>query len=269
MDHTETNVPSFISIKEASWISVFLVLLMFLFSLFSVYFGNETIKNFFELLAYVVSSLIIIYYVLKKHSYIKLTFKKIDLKDILLLIPLSFSLVILSEFLLGLIPINPNIAAIFTDIFSYSPTMFLLTVVCAPILEEVICRGVIQQGLMKKYSIYKSIFWSAFLFGSIHLNPWQFIAGFFIGLVCGWIYYLYDNLTPTILIHFIVNLISMLAQIFIPELSQFGSNTTKLLLNNQDMPYYFVIFISTLVFSICLYSVQKKGSYSETLSISK
>ncbi len=61
----------------------------------------------------------------------------------------------------------------------------------------------------------------------------------------------------------------MLAQIFIPELSQFGSNTTKLLLNNQDMPYYFVIFISTLVFSICLYSVQKKGSYSETLSISK
>ena len=258
MNQNENLTNQFISIKEASWISVLLVVLMFVFSLPGIFIENVLAKGFLELFSYISASCILIFLVLKKHNYIKLSFSKIGKQDSLLLIPLALSLVILSEFLIGLIPINPKMAEVFTGIFSFSPAMFILTVICAPPLEEIICRGIIQEGLSRNYSIAKSIFWSAFLFGSIHLNPWQFVAGFLIGLVCGWVFYLYKNLVPSILIHFVINFVSMLGQIFVPELSHFGDNTTKLLLGGNELIYYSVLFVCTVIFSICIFFIHKK-----------
>ncbi len=257
----------FISIKEASWISILLVILMFLFSIPGFFIEIELTKKFLELFAYVFSSSLLIYVALKKHTYIQLTFAKIDLMDSLLLIPLAISLVVISEFTAGLIPINPKMAKLFTDVFSFSPIMFIMTVFCAPVFEEILCRGIILRGLLKKYTVPKSIFWSAFLFGSIHLNPWQLIAGFIVGLVCGWIFCSYKNLVPTIFIHFVVNLVSMLSQIFIPEKSHFGDNTTKLLLGNNDLYYYLVLFSCGLVFSLCVFLIHRKINTSEKILV--
>lgn len=53
---------------------------------------------------------------------------------------------------------------------------FISMVIAAPILEELIFRGIILKGLLKNYSPLKSILISSLLFGLIHLNPWQFIG---------------------------------------------------------------------------------------------
>jgi len=53
--------------------------------------------------------------------------------------------------------------------------------------EELFFRGLILDGLKNNYSKNKAILISALLFGIIHLNPWQFLSGFIIGLFAAWI----------------------------------------------------------------------------------
>jgi membrane protease YdiL (CAAX protease family) len=82
---------------------------------------------------------------------------------------------------------------------------FISIVIAAPILEELIFRGIILDGLLKKYSPVKSIMISSFLFGIVHLNPWQFIGAMIIGIFSGWIYYKTGKLSLSIIIHMVNN----------------------------------------------------------------
>jgi len=82
---------------------------------------------------------------------------------------------------------------------------FLTVAVAAPILEEILFRGIILDGFLKNYSPTKAIVWSAVIFGLVHLNPYQFIPAFLIGLIMGWIYWKTGSLWLCILIHFINN----------------------------------------------------------------
>ena len=84
---------------------------------------------------------------------------------------------------------------------------FLLLVIAAPILEELIFRGIILDGLLKNYSPLKSIIISSLLFGISHLNPWQFISTFVLGVFSGWVYFKTKKLTLSILIHLTNNLL--------------------------------------------------------------
>lgn len=61
----------------------------------------------------------------------------------------------------------------------------LKVVVVAPIIEELIFRGVIMHGLMRNYSKFTAVFVSALMFALFHLNPWQFPATFFLGILLG------------------------------------------------------------------------------------
>jgi hypothetical protein len=107
----------------------------------------------------------------------------------------------------NLIPMPESIKKAFmalgsqTGIFS-----FILMVVAAPILEELIFRGIILDGLLRVYSPVKSILVSSFLFGFVHLNPWQFVTGLIIGIFSGWVYYKTRSLLPSIIIHASANL---------------------------------------------------------------
>jgi len=63
----------------------------------------------------------------------------------------------------------------------------LRIVIIAPIVEELIFRGVIMSGFSRIYHPVFAIFFSALLFALFHLNPWQFSAAFALGLILGWI----------------------------------------------------------------------------------
>ena len=63
----------------------------------------------------------------------------------------------------------------------------LRIVIIAPIVEELIFRGVIMAGFSRNYNAFFAIFYSAILFALFHLNPWQFPSAFALGLILGWI----------------------------------------------------------------------------------
>ena len=91
---------------------------------------------------------------------------------------------------------------------------FLVTAIFAPVFEEWLCRGMVLRGLLTKMKPVWAIVISALFFALIHLNPWQALNAFAIGLVMGFVYYKTGSLWLTMLIHFVNNGTSVvLAQI--------------------------------------------------------
>ena len=82
---------------------------------------------------------------------------------------------------------------------------FLVTAIFAPIFEEWMCRGVVLRGLLTKMKPWWAIVISALFFALIHLNPWQALNAFIIGLIMGYVYYKTGSLLLTMLIHFVNN----------------------------------------------------------------
>jgi uncharacterized protein len=82
---------------------------------------------------------------------------------------------------------------------------FLAVVVVAPIAEEIIFRGLILRGFLKRYSVRRSILLSALLFGIVHMNPWQFVTAFAAGIILGWWYVKTKSIVTPILGHALNN----------------------------------------------------------------
>jgi membrane protease YdiL (CAAX protease family) len=78
-------------------------------------------------------------------------------------------------------------------------------VIIAPVVEELIFRGVIMSGFMRNYKIWYAITFSALMFALFHLNPWQFPATFLLGLALGWIRYRTGSVLACIAGHAIHN----------------------------------------------------------------
>jgi uncharacterized protein len=68
------------------------------------------------------------------------------------------------------------------------PTL-LFGVVVIPACEEILFRGIILPGLLRRYRPWLAIGQSALLFAVIHANPAQSVPVFFMGLLLGALYY--------------------------------------------------------------------------------
>jgi uncharacterized protein len=107
----------------------------------------------------------------------------------------------------SLIPVPESMAGQFREALSQRGIFtFLYFVVAAPVLEELIFRGIMLDGLLRNYSTLKSILTSSLLFGIVHMNPWQFVTGFVLGCFLGWVYHRTRSMTPCIIIHMTANL---------------------------------------------------------------
>jgi len=71
--------------------------------------------------------------------------------------------------------------------------------------EELFFRGLILDGFAINYSKKKAIIISSLLFGLIHLNPWQFVGAFIIGLVLAYICIETKSILLCIYMHFLNN----------------------------------------------------------------
>lgn len=104
-----------------------------------------------------------------------------------------------------------------TEMLQSYPPMFLIVeaVACAPLAEEYIFRKLIIDRLYERGKP-SAILISAILFGLAHGNFEQFFYAFGIGLVFGCIYAETGRLRYSVLLHFIINLISVM-QILLPD----------------------------------------------------
>jgi uncharacterized protein len=78
-------------------------------------------------------------------------------------------------------------------------------VILAPVVEELIFRGVIFSGFQRIYPAFWSIFFSALLFALFHLNPWQLGPTFLLGLLLGYVRLRTGSLLAAIFTHALHN----------------------------------------------------------------
>lgn len=140
--------------------------------------------------------------------------------------------VVLSEldnFLRWLIPLTgPSQDLFFGAVRNHPIGFFFVLSVVAPITEEVFFRGLMLRGFLKRYSEFKSILISSILFALIHLNPYQIIAAFFIGLFLGWLFSRTGSLMLCILVHALHNGIVWLMMLIRLEIPGYSTDPSSL-----------------------------------------
>lgn len=125
--------------------------------------------------------------------------------------------------LTNLVPLSDTLKKIIIETARHPLPFFFMIVIAAPILEELLFRGVILDGLLKNYEPWKAIGFSAFLFALVHGNLAQGIGAFVIGLLIGWIYWKTQSIIPGIIVHFLNNLIAFIGVVSTPEEEIFES----------------------------------------------
>lgn len=96
---------------------------------------------------------------------------------------------------------------------------FISVSIFAPLFEEWLCRGVVLRGLLTKMKPGTAIAISAAFFAVLHMNPWQALPAFLLGLVFGYVYYKTGSLKLTMLMHFVNNTLALILS-RIPSLAE-------------------------------------------------
>jgi membrane protease YdiL (CAAX protease family) len=264
---TESKIKIYPNVAESFGITGIVILGMLLFSpvhlVLNKLIGNEASMLIYYLLAIGIPFWIV--YSIKKSKTNYLSFNlTIENKRIIPLIiigTIALLFGIISP-IGNLIPMPESIKKAFMDFGSQTGIFaFFLMVIAAPILEELIFRGIILDGLLKKYSSTKSILISSLLFGLVHLNPWQFVTGLIIGIFSGWVYYRSRSLSYSIIIHASANLSGFIMRYFI----DFDSFMDDTLIEMYGGLSNLIIAIigSIIIVAVCVYFLRKEFSKIE------
>lgn len=130
----------------------------------------------------------------------------------------------IADSLNGLLPPVPEwFEAVMEQLMKGPVWITLISVsVFAPLFEEWLCRGLVLRGLLQKTGPATAIAVSSLFFAVLHMNPWQALPAFLLGLVFGYVYYKTGSLKLTMLMHCVNN---TMAVIFskIPSLAEADS----------------------------------------------
>ena len=199
-------------------ISLFLFIIYILHLAFMIFVNNKTVitdsKIFryvymFRIYSWILSFPIIYYFVktYKKYEYFK-TNEKLNVKDFNTYFALVFfignlcNLLIISIFKFkGRTPLINE--PLYIDV--------IMAVFVAPILEEIVFRGVIMNNL-RKYGIRAAIIINSLLFGLSHYNVEMIIPAFLTGIIFSYVACKY-SIKYSILIHFFINVITKTSQV--------------------------------------------------------
>ena len=134
-------------------------------------------------------------------------------------------------------------------------SLILMTVVLAPILEEILFRGILMKGMIhNKVKPATAIIASAVIFGAVHFNPWQFVGACLLGLVLGLVYHKTKSLLMPILLHAFNNLLSAMMMLYSDSETfsgLFNINKTILLLAGLvifAIPFYFFAIHKNIIY---------------------
>lgn len=94
---------------------------------------------------------------------------------------------------------------------------FLATILFAPVVEEILFRGLVMNALEKAKGPAFAIIGSALLFGIWHGIFIQSVYTFFLGLFAGFLYYKKRNIMYPITVHFVNNFLSILGVFLVEE----------------------------------------------------
>lgn len=171
-------------------------------------FGTEK-KDFNQplpsLLGYTVVHLTMLFYA-QASLKTKATIIKTKAYSFINLFAMFFIFFIVMDVLIYWIKLPSISGSIFENEFKQSPGLFFTSMVfIAPILEELIFRGVMLSYVLKHKSDWTAILFSALLFGLVHVSPDQVVWSFLGGIFLGYAYLKSKNILVPILFHSLNN----------------------------------------------------------------
>ncbi|WP_294288163.1 type II CAAX endopeptidase family protein [uncultured Chryseobacterium sp.] len=183
----------------------------------------------------------------------------------LMIFPMMAGMMFIAEFITSQIPTTGPFFGKYYEFFTHlmeqltdDPVVMIITaVICAPIFEEIIFRGIIQKGLMNKgVEPWKAIVSASVIFGLVHGNPWQFVGAVLLGCVLGLVYYKTKSLLLPMLLHGFNNLCSTL-------LITYTKNES--FADAFKIPEWMILGMGVILFSLFFYLFMKryKVHYSE------
>ena len=204
--------------KKDSFLILFIIYILHL--IFMIFVNNKISIIDSQIFKYVymfrihrwILSFPIIYYFVKtykKYKYFK-TNEKLNAKDFSVYFALAFWIGNFFSFLIVLMSSHKGrtpVVAIYEPLY----TDIIMTVFVAPVLEEIVFRGVIMNNL-KKYGIKTAIIINSIFFALSHYNTDMIIPAFFTGIIFSYVAYKY-SIEYSILIHFFINAITKTSQV--------------------------------------------------------
>jgi membrane protease YdiL (CAAX protease family) len=112
------------------------------------------------------------------------------------------------EYVIPGIEVQEELRALFAAIPQTLPNQILLfaaVAVIAPLLEEILFRGLLQNSLSKRLPVWAAIALSALVFGAMHMDFYAMPPLVLMGAIFGVIYHLTGSLRVTIVLHMINN----------------------------------------------------------------
>ncbi|MEN0052920.1 MAG: type II CAAX endopeptidase family protein [Mucilaginibacter sp.] len=218
--------------------------------------SSQLLRSFLNLLFYVFALLLTIRYASKKikrqqKSSFNISFNRVQAWLVPVVIISTLALVVGLQGISNLIPMPPSVQKFFAMAFKKDAFSVANIAIAAPVLEEILFRGMVLKGLLKNYAPLKAILISAIFFSLIHLNPWQAFPAFFGGLFLGWVFYKTRSIIPGMIIHATINTTGVMFM-FLPK-NQQG------FLNLLGMPYYIILCVfSALTFVLGCVVIHKK-----------
>jgi uncharacterized protein len=167
----------------------------------------------------------------------KLEHGQLPLAAIFISVVTILSLQFVLEPLQSLVPPSEMVLKILKGLQSQPVAFFFLVVVAAPVLEEILFRGIILDGYLKNYNPVNGILISSLLFGLIHGNLAQGIGAFLLGLLFGWIYWKTKSIAACIFLHAINNLLAFVSVVYSTEEDM--DRTMRMWINNDGLYWSF------------------------------
>ena len=204
--------------KKDSFLILFIIYILHL--IFMIFVNNKISIIDSQIFKYIymfrihrwILSFPIIYYFVKtykKYEYFK-TNEKLNAKDFSVYFALAFWIGNFFSFLIVLMSSHKGrtpVVAIYESLY----TDIIMTVFVAPVLEEIVFRGVIMNNL-KKYGIKTAIIINSIFFALSHYNTDMIVPAFFTGIIFSYVAYKY-SIKYSILIHFFINAITKTSQV--------------------------------------------------------
>lgn len=89
----------------------------------------------------------------------------------------------------------------------------IVTVILAPVGEELVYRGALLSGLKKGYPVWAAVALSGLAFSFMHMNPEQTVYQFLLGCTCALLTLCSGSLVPAVVVHAGSNLIAVLMEV--------------------------------------------------------
>ena len=166
--------------------------------------GLNNFINDFSILIVLISFVIFMPILIKKYKRFKIESKKLNSKDVIVLVLIAITLSLFLNIGLYLLPFNN------TSSTKLIITTLISTGLLGPILEEFLFRGYLYNKLKIFYNKKTAVILTSIIFALFHLNLCQMIYAFIFGIFLALIYDKYQTLKAPIIMHISANTLILL-----------------------------------------------------------